>query len=227
MRRTFYLAMMLIIIAAVFVGCGRKATQPTATSQEPLATSSQATANNSTKRQPLPEWAPKKPSKEFLRAAKVLKPRPGEVSEQQVRSDLSQRALSKRYWSTMPAAWEFFGTLTDQQIARFLSGESVRMRVKDLSKKQRATLERFFEVWREAFKGVSPLDPEYGEDWLVALYKIGAKEDLSNVEVVFDVRGSGIARMRLFVRRPDGSLSPALPMGLGQVAVRGDKSHAQ
>jgi hypothetical protein len=55
---------------------------------------------------PLPSWAPKHPSKEFLRAARVLKPVPEEAQP---------------YSPLHLPAWELFGSLTDQQVKEFLT----------------------------------------------------------------------------------------------------------
>ncbi|UCC67670.1 MAG: hypothetical protein JSV79_11195 [Armatimonadota bacterium] len=147
----------------------------------------------------------------------MLKPLPPEFSQQRTGGDLARKALSERYRRTLPAAWEFFGTLTDEQIERFLSAKSVRLRFVDLSGRQRAALLRYFDVFRESMRGLSPEEQEYREDPLVELYKLGAKEDLSNVEIEVLVRASGIVAMFMRAREPGGDLSPPLPVGLGHI----------
>ena len=169
---------------------------------------------------PLPDWAPKNPSPEFMRAARVLKPMPMEFAEERTQGDLARKALAARYHSTLPAAWEFFGTLSDQEIERLRASKELRIPFRSLSDRQRTALLRYFDVWRQTFKGLPPTEAEYGEDYLVELYKFGAEEDLSNVEITFLLRASGIVAMILRVRRADGSLSPRLPAGLGQMSPR-------
>jgi len=164
----------------------------------------------------LPEWAPKNPSKEFLRAAKVLKPIPQEA-----------QAYSPLY----PALYEFFGTLTDEQIATFLKRKQVSTPVADTSEKlrsfakehwgarevdgklvyytheitlpfkaltarQRKLFDKVIEAWREDTTGHA------GGDLLVFLYKMGAKKDLSNVKVRFSALGGHAVNFMLDVVWP-------------------------
>ncbi|UCC67671.1 MAG: hypothetical protein JSV79_11200 [Armatimonadota bacterium] len=144
---------------------------------------------------PLPEWAPENPSPEFLRAARVLKPWP---EERPAEEDLAQRAVEERYRLTLPVAWELFGALTDAQMERFLSTKEIRLPVKSLSEKQRLTLDRWFDAWRDAMQG----EGQY-PDWLVVLYKTGAREDLSNVDVGFDSAGRRV-HICFWVSLPNG-----------------------
>jgi hypothetical protein len=128
----------------------------------------------------VPEWAPENPSPEFLRAAKVLKPYPLEELLRGSNAETITQAeveLQVRVW---PAGYEFFGTLSDEQVERFLSGKDkeILIPVKTLTSKQRAALNRYFEASRQAMK-----------DRIVELYKSGAKEDLSNVDAGFKLRG--------------------------------------
>jgi hypothetical protein len=163
---------------------------------------------------PLPEWAPEDPSPEFLRAAKVLRPY-AEERAAAPQDDLSRRTARARYTRTLTAAWEFFGTLSDDQIERLLAAKELQMTMRTLTETQRTALYHYFDVYREVMEGVS--DRVYGEDPLVELYKFGAKEDLSNVEIQFLIRASGIVGVFMRVRQPDGSLSPPLPAGLGRI----------
>jgi uncharacterized protein YcgL (UPF0745 family) len=220
---------MIVLILLFAAGCAHHTAQKP-TSVKP---SVQATI-------PLPDWAPKNPSPEFLRAAKVIKPWGGPIGERgrgvaagrpsteayspdvpraqdDVAPDLAGRAWSEKYHRTLVAAWEFFGTLTGEEIDRFVRTKKVRLLAKDLNPKQRAAMYHYFDVWRETMKGV-PVDlrSQFDEDWLVDLYKLGAKQDLSNVEITFDVRTSHIVRMMMRAQLPGGKLSPPLPAGLGQ-----------
>jgi hypothetical protein len=165
---------------------------------------------------PLPEWAPKNPSSEFLRAARVIRPWPEEPTPARDHEDLVGKARSALYRRTMPAAWEFFGTLSDEQIKRIQSAKRLRLMLKDLTPKQRTALYHYFDVSRETMKGVPDTDAEFGDDVLVELYKLGATKDLSNVQIEFLVReGSHILAMFLRAQQRDGTLSPPCPAGLG------------
>jgi len=165
----------------------------------------------------LPDWAPENPSPEFLRAARVIEPQPEEFRPTADTSELTRLALHQRYTRTLVPAWEFFGTLSDDQIDRLIHTKSVDLRYMDLSEKQRSTLLRYFDVHRDAFAGLPPEEREYGEDPLVELYKAGAFEDLSNVEIEFAIRrASGIVVMWVWVRQADGSRKLACPAGLGR-----------
>lgn len=186
-------------------GCGRRAAKaPAAAAAAPIAA-----------------WAPKNPSPAFLRAAKVLKPLPEDVQEA---SEL------------LPALFELFGTLTDDQIKTFLQRKQVRQPLKDLSNEtrslytqklggsevgdelvydthrvaipfksltppQREAFEKVKAVWTAAFR-----TPDQNEDLLVRLYKLGAKEDLSNVAVEFYATGHQVSFI-LSVKKQNGSSS--------------------
>ncbi|NIM07265.1 MAG: hypothetical protein GTN69_08655 [Armatimonadetes bacterium] len=131
---------------------------------------------------PLPEWAPKDPSPEFLRAAKVLKPLPTESSEK-MPPEMAVMLVRQRLWR--PAAYELFGSLNDDQMQHFLSAKKVRVAVKALTAPQRAALDNWFESYRHAYEGVLPEELQSFEDYRVLLYKHGAREDLSNVDIGF------------------------------------------
>jgi hypothetical protein len=154
---------------------------------------------------PLPDWAPENPSPEFLRAAKVLKPLPPEVLSGFGDADPATEAVLARFTRTFVPAYELFGTLSDEQIDSFVSQgapKQVRMPVKSLTAAQRAALDRWFEAYREAVKG----SPVGSDGYLVGLYKHGARDDLSNVDVGFHADGSRAVHLYFWVRRDDGSL---------------------
>ncbi len=126
----------------------------------------------------LPSWAPKRPSKEFLRAAKVLKPIPEEA---------------QTYTPIYVPAWELFGSLTDQQVRQFLtptqqsqpiagmdadlqrsfrddyqakqvgdklvySSHLIGVGMGSFSPRQRAIFDALAEAWRDARKGTADED---------------------------------------------------------------------
>jgi len=146
----------------------------------------------------LPSWAPDDPSPEFLRAWAVLKPTPEDEFARFAEGDPARLALARRASRTWAAAYQFFGTLTDEQIERFLSTKQIAIPAKSLTPKQRRALDNWFEVWREVMKGLD------GEDYLLLLYKMGAEEDLSNVRVRFIAHGSHAVHIAFWVTPPGG-----------------------
>ncbi|MGD0114085.1 MAG: hypothetical protein ABSD48_19685, partial [Armatimonadota bacterium] len=131
----------LAVAAALVIGlgCGRRAPQRAAGFESARKSAV-----------PLPEWAPKNPSPEFLRAARVLKPMPDELLQGIVGRSAEGEALLQRYRGTMPASYEFFGTLDDRQIERLRTSHEIRIPAKALTPKQRAALNHWFEDWRAA-----------------------------------------------------------------------------
>jgi hypothetical protein len=203
----------LIAVAVLLpLGCARK----TATTPAPRAKPAAAAKAMP----PLPDWAPKDPSPEFLRAARVIEPDlPEFYRRAQASDDLMERAYWTRLREVLPPAWELFGTLTDAQITRFLAGEELRLPIADLSSRQHALLQRYLQVWRSSMKGVG--GKAVGEnvaDPLVELYRLGAAKDLSNVSLLYMNQASGIVSMKLRVdsRPPSPSAREPWP----EVSVR-------
>jgi hypothetical protein len=152
----------------------------------------------------LPSWAPDDPSPEFLRAWAVLKPTPEDEFGRFAEGDPARLALARRASRTWAAAYEFFGTLSDEQMERLFSTRRIRMPVKSLTDKQRAALDNWLSAWRAAWRG-NP-SSSIPEDFLVGLFKMGAREDLSNVDVGFNAQNEGRRVHVIFwVRQPDGS----------------------
>jgi hypothetical protein len=169
-KRAWRVAGIMGIMAAIACsGCGQ--------AQETTVLESASRGNA-----PLPDWAPRNPSPEFLRAAKVLKPFPlGDMLRASEEDDLSKRATARYAIGVWSAGYEFFGTLSDRQIERLLSGgdQALLMPVGSMTAAQRAALDGYFEASRQQ-----------GKDRLVELYRVGAKEDLSNVDAGFSLRGN-------------------------------------
>ncbi len=197
---------MLALSALVVVaGCARHAAAP-----KPVTRPAASAA-------PLPDWAPKSPSPEFLRAAKVLRPMPPEVFGSGEQAGPAAQAFMARYARTLPAAWELFGSLTDEQIHRFLTAKPntdnpeisklIFIPVKSLTPVQRAALDRWFAAWRTAMQGLAAeVEERVDDDRVVTLYKAGVREDLSNLDVGFNQAGHSV---NLFFRihRPDKDVS--------------------
>ena len=187
-----------VAVLAPLVGCGREADAP-----DRLVTANQVPRAERLDLPPLPDWAPKDPSPEFLRAARVLKPMPMEILLEDAEGDAARTATSTRAVRTWPATYEFFGTLTDEQIERFRSTKVIRVPTRSLSEAQRAALDNWFEAFREAMRGA----PTEDRDFLVILYKCGANEDFSNVEVGFDTHGeSRVVHIKFWITHPDGNV---------------------
>ena len=163
----------LPIVAALLLvlGCGQRAAQ-----EKPTKTPTE-TANV-----PLPEWAPENPSPEFLRAARVLKPI---LQEDNMTSNMAPgptAAVQAHIRSILfPAAYEFFGTLSDDQIEALLARRELTVPIRSLTDAQRKALEAWFDAYERAYEG----GPPESRDCRVVLYKLGASEDLANVRVGF------------------------------------------
>jgi hypothetical protein len=140
----------------------------------------------------LPEWAPKHPSREFVRASKVLKPLPLDTLKDPMVGEAENAAKLKAATSILfPAAWELFGTLTDDQVRRFLTSRHVQ-------KVGNRTTE--YKVFAIPFRSLAPAQQHAFDNWvkafdkarwagkegyLAGLRRMGAKRDLSNVQVGF------------------------------------------
>jgi len=176
MKATCLVGVALIAVALALSGCGRRA------GLGPGAVS-------------LPEWAPKNPSPEFLRAAKVLKPVPPERMPKPLGNLLAPYASI-----VYPASYEFFGTLRDQQIQEFLAAKEIRIPVNSLTRLQRAALDAWFAAFRDAMKG----GPPQFSDYLAILYNMGGKEDFSNVLVGFQAQRGHFVHIIFWVTPPGG-----------------------
>ncbi len=106
-------------------------------------------------------------------------------------------------YMTYPALYEFFGTLSDNQLQKFLDSGETRIPAKQLTASQRKVLDAYFDKYREAHRD-HPM-PEL-RDQLVNLYKVGAAQDLSNVDVGFSSKTSGghLVSINFWIKKPDG-----------------------
>ena len=229
---------MLAVALAWLIGAGSAGSAPKEQAKPATTAPKAVTASWKTARPSLPDWAPKNPSAEFLRAARVLKPTPLDIMRAAGKSEAENAARVNGAIIMWIAAYEFFGTLSDKQIAQFLQirqmvlppgapgkpprhvrGNQIVVPVKQLTQRQRAALDRFFEAWREASKGQSlPGHPEF-KDELLVLYKMGAKRDLSNVRVGFDTAqaGAGHDVSIIFYVTPPGGSTDWVASGFAQI----------
>ncbi len=194
------------LVAVLLCGCGRHAASP---ASKPVARPLVVTKDGT----PLPEWAPAKPSPEFLRAARFVQPireTPG------ADGGIAGEAGAAHLHRALVPAWELLGSLSDEQLAELASTREVRLPVKSLTEKQRALLDHGFAVWRQEMKAV----PGWPADALVELYKGGAREDLSDVTLSFRIRGSNRVAAFFCVTKSDGTQSPPFAFGLGDFVQR-------
>jgi hypothetical protein len=132
----------------------------------------------------------------------VLKPVPAEARPTaNVGPGLSAALRERIERLVYPAGYELFGTLSDEQIKRFLSTKKLRIPVKSMPKSQRKAIGVWFDAFIEAMKGGPP---EY-HDFRVILYKMGAKEDLSNVDAGFTAAAGHAVHLQFWVRQRDGT----------------------
>jgi len=172
------------VMVCVAAGCGRKAEKTPAAKATPPAGVG------------LPDWAPKNPSPEFLRAAKVLKPLPAELLQRKGESVGVSDSVLKMYTKWWAAGYDLFGTLSDRQVARVRSTGLIRLRFASLTPKQRQAFESFMAAKDSALAGVSGYT-----EYRVVLYKFGAKQDLSNVDVGFEVEAR-VVMVRTWIPKP-------------------------
>ncbi len=203
------LAMGILVATFGLMGCGGRAKPANG-----LATDADSTTVAPADELVLPEWAPESPSPEFLRAAGVLKPLPEEIYL--VADDPLERVAQRVAWQEhiMPRTWELFGTLSDGQVERFLDANNVFVKVSEMTANQRAALRRLLDDFRDLEAGGQNFDVE------VQLYKFGAREDLSNVEVGFATsRGGGLSKMVIFLAavRPSKVGDPHGTYGMGAI----------
>jgi len=176
---------------------------------------------------PLPEWAPENPSPELLRAAKVLRPLPEEVepysptwplawelfgtlSDKQIDSFLRHRQrrqlpLERYGRETIDALKDELGAEEIGDSLVFYTRE-VLITFGSLSPGQRTIFDRMVEASRNR-----PPEARPQPDLLVQLYKIGAREDLSNVAVGFSASGH-VVSTSFVVKDKDASLGRSVAL---------------
>lgn len=155
-------------------------------------------AGGSASTQPLPDWAPENPSPEFLRAAKVLRGVPMDAVGRGDMPEESWRALLGYMKQVNPTLWQLFGSLTDAQIESFLSTRKISIPARDLAPNQRDALEMVLDANEGDAVEISGVTLP---DFRTLLYKMGAREDLSNVTIGFRVEGGNMVS---FNARVDG-----------------------
>jgi hypothetical protein len=222
MKKIFIL--IIVSIGLLFSGCNK---QPQKQSNNAAAAKIQQVI--------LPDWAPKHPSSEFLRAAKILKPFPME-SYANSGNHLMDQTFNAKFNAVLVPAWEFFGTLSDEQTSKLFNSKEIvlhksvdpkfakvnrarllNLPIKSMTAKQQAALKRYLKLYGETFKGFGHNGPDgnWDEDKLILLYKLGAKEDLSNVLCSIMVRGNRLVRMNMYVVKSDGSFGRSVGVVFG------------
>jgi hypothetical protein len=194
MKARYWIPVVIIVVVAMFFAYSRRAAHEPATSGGIRHVAGVM----------LPEWAPKNPSPEFIRAAKTLKPLPKEALVRLSSGQFGQtaQAVVEKFSRTWVADYELFGTLTNQQIDKFKSTGTVRIPIENLRKSQRIALDNYFGVWKEDMTGVGA----GVDDMLVMLYESGATKDLYNVDVGFAKMESHLVHMCFWVKKSDGKV---------------------
>jgi hypothetical protein len=203
-------AVAAVVLALAICGCGHRA-QPAAKAKPAQATQTL-----------LPEWAPKSPSPEFLRAARVLKALPLSTVRFPGATEAQNAAEARAGTIEWPAAYEFFGTLTDTQMQRFLTSEPdwkeaiatrrseaeprkgwkrVLIPMKSLTPPQRRAFDKWAAAWGRGREATHPDSADY----LVLLYKAGATKDLSNVRIGFKANPHYVGVISC-ITKPDGTM---------------------
>jgi len=188
MKKTFAVSVMTLLLIFVVMGCSK-----------------------------LPSWAPKNPSPEFVRAARVLKPLPP-VNHAVGLLDIP--------------IWESFGALTDQQLNDFMKIQQVRLKtgimpqqaISKMKKDYGATEERGYIVYDTRrisipVKAMSAVQrrafDKVAEASRSELMKLGANQDMSNVSLDFDANGGHVmwVSFEVKVQVPTGSIGTNLSLG--------------
>ncbi len=78
--------------------------------------------------------------------------------------------------------------------------QDVAVKVSSFSPRQRAIFDSLRKAWQDANRG------KPNEDLLVMLYKQGAKKDLSNVEISFEVSGGHAVSLQIMTMVPMGGI---------------------
>jgi len=134
----------------------------------------------------------------------------GKKQQADVGQEESDAAIAERLPSVQPSALAFYDSLNEQQMNTLISSKSVILPYQSLDDKQKSAFEEFVNKWHEAM-------PAGQNDIITELRKSGADTQMSNVEIEFKIRKSGITSMFLMVKQPDGSSKLVMPVGLGQV----------
>jgi hypothetical protein len=142
----------------------------------------------------LPAWAPKNPSPEFLRAAKVLKPLPDDLP---TLPGPVRQVMRRGYAAVMPAVYELFGSLSDEQMQKLIASREVRIPITEMTPLQRKAVDTYIERRRGVARDLGH------DDLLVDLYKGGAAQDLSNVKVGFFLH-THMVELIFWVKGPAG-----------------------
>jgi len=162
----------------------------------------------------LPEWAPEEPSEEFLRAVQVL----GFIPRQEVLPEGADAemaafltAMTEILW---PRSFEFFGSLSDEQVQKFLAEQEIRLPIPLLPSSQKTALDRWLaaadELIMRAPEAARPVDQTLAKGgYLAVLQEQGAQEDLSNVDVGFKAR-RGVVGVYFWIKRSAGGQGPTI-----------------
>jgi hypothetical protein len=209
-HRTAYLLSGIVLVLLLVYGCDQRAPR-----ESPAGNATHAADV------PLPEWAPKNPSPEFLRAAKVLRGVPMDAVGRGDLPEQTWRALLGYMRQINPTLWQLFGSLSDAQIDSFLAAQRIAIPVRDLTPRQMAALDAVL----DANKGNEiQISGKNLPDFRTLLYKMGAEEDMSNVTIGFTIEG---ANTLSFNARVHGMKDPLVWTGWAQAPRLGPQTDAR
>jgi hypothetical protein len=182
------------VVAIAVVGCGR--------SRAPEKPQKASPKTAVPAERPLPDWAPRKPSREFLRASQLIRPESLESRRSPELSAKAQEARLARIVQFWTQGYELLGSLDDGQLQRYFTEREIRIPLASLAKRQRALVD----AWLKAHPSDVP-----------DMYRLGATKDLSNVDFGFadeNSRGEGEAQVMpigvdpsFWVKRRDGKVA--------------------
>jgi hypothetical protein len=99
----------------------------------------------------------------------------------------------------------------------------IRIPIKALTQAQRAALDRWMDAFDRATKGLPRVPGQLtGYEYRVGLYKMGAKEDFSNVDVALSDQGTRLAWFKFWVKT--GGKEKSITSLVGQIAAVPSKS---
>jgi hypothetical protein len=120
------------------------------------------------------------------------------------------RALLGYMKQVNPTLWQLFGSLSDAQIESFLAAKRIALPVRGLTPRQWWALDAVLDANKDNQMQMSGVTLP---DFRTGLYKMGAKEDLSNVTIGFTIEG---ANTLSFNARVQGVTEPLVWTGWAQ-----------
>ena len=128
-----------------------------------------------------PAWVAQHPSPAVRRAAQTLRPLSPEMLDAMARRFPGGKQGLDGYCRTLPVIYEFFGTLSPEQLRQLRAHDRVFIPMQSLTPEQRRLVDDWFDCWKKEMTAA----PANLRDLRPLLQQIGIKKDLSNLEVGF------------------------------------------